>query len=411
MTGIAQDVDPSAVGLDASRLERITANYDAHVDAGHLAGWLCAVGRDGKVAWVGSGGQRDLAQGLEVTTDTIWRIYSMSKPITSIAAMILFEEGQFDLNESIATWLPEFGDLQVYVDGPPEAPVTRRADGPIRVWHLLSHTAGLTYGFKWQHPVDAIYRARGYDYDAAPKDVDLAGLVADVATCPLVFTPGEAWNYSYATDVLGRLIEVWSGMPLDEFLQARIFDPLGMTDTGFFCPEADQHRLAELYLYGEGGALTPGGRLSSVARRKPRILGGGGGLVSSARDYHRFCTMLVRGGVLDGVRVVAPSTIELMSSNHLPGDADLLHAAVDNYAEASNAGLGFGLGWTVVIDRADTKLAASDGSISWGGAASTTFWVDPAEDLTCVFFTQLMPTGIYNVHRELQRAVYQAVVD
>jgi CubicO group peptidase (beta-lactamase class C family) len=410
MTGIAQEVDPASVGLDPARLERISTTFDAHVAADHLAGWLCAVGRDSKIAWVGGGGLRNRELGLDVTADTIWRIYSMTKPVTSIAAMMLFEEGHFDLDESIAKWLPEFSDMHVYVDGPPDAPVTRRADGPIRVWHLLSHMSGLTYGIKWDHPVDEMYRAAGYGW-YAPKDADLARMVSDLAAMPLLFTPGEAWNYSCASDVLGRLVELWSGMPLDEFLATRILGPLGMADTGFFCPEPDQERLAELYLYGEGGVPTPGGHMSEEVMHKPRILLGGAGLVSTALDYHRFSTMLLRGGTLDGVRLLAPSTIELMSRNHLPDDADLHHAAVDQYAEIANAGLGFGLGWSVVTNQADTKLAASEGAISWGGAASTTFWVDPAEDLTCVFFTQLMPTGVYNLHRELQRDVYQAVVD
>lgn len=404
------EVDPKAVGLDLERLGRIAPHLDAHVAAGHFAGWLSAIGRDGQVAWIGHGGRRHEANDLEVTHDTIWRIYSMTKPVTSVAAMMLFEEGRFDLNDEVAQWLPEFAAPEVYVDGPVEQPRTRAATEPIRVWHLLTHTAGLTYGFQRCHRVDEIYRHRGFDF-GPPKGLDLAQAVERFASLPLVFDPGTKWNYSVATDVVGRLVEMWSGMPLDEFFAARIFEPLGMTDTGFFCPEASLHRLAELYVYDGKESYRPGGAMSVAATRRPAMFSGGGGLVSTAHDYHQFATMLLQGGSLGEVRLLAPSTIALMSTNLLPGGADLEALAQDSFSEVSMSGIGFGLGLSCVIDQARNRMPSSEGTVSWGGAASTTFWVDPAEDLTVVFFTQLLPSSTYPIRRELQRLVYQSIVD
>jgi CubicO group peptidase (beta-lactamase class C family) len=410
MTSIATQVEPSDVGLSAMRLERIATHFDGYVDDGRLAGWLCAVARRGSVAWVGSGGDRDVERHRPVDPDTIWRIYSMTKPVTSIAAMLLHEEGRFDLNDEVSTWLPEFSSAQVYVDGPAEHPTVRPASAPILVWHLLTHTAGLTYGFQRNHPVDAIYRMNGHDFGPA-RGADLEGAVRTFASLPLRFDPGSAWNYSVATDVVGRLIELWANMPLDEFLQTRIFGPLGMVDTGFFCPPESQDRLAELYVYSPGPSFRSAGTLATAATRRPTMFSGGGGLVSTAHDYHRFASMLLAGGQLDGVRIVAPSTIALTSRNYLPGGADLHEFAVDGFSEVTMAGMGFGLGLACVIDRAALKLPTSEGSITWGGAASTTFWVDPHEELSCVFFTQLIPSTTYRIRRELQRLTYQAIVD
>jgi CubicO group peptidase (beta-lactamase class C family) len=410
MSGIEQQVEPATVGFDAGRLDRITTTFDEHVKQGHLAGWLCAVGRDGEVAWVGQGGLRNVDKDLPVAADTIWRIYSMTKPITSIAAMMLHEENRFDLTDEVSRWLPEFAAPTVYVEGPAEQPVTRPAEQPLLVWHLLTHMSGLTYGFQHATVVDEIYRHRGYEW-GAPPGVDLADAVSAFASMPLQFEPGSSWNYSVATDVVGRLIEVWSGMPLDEFFRTRIFEPLGMADTGFSCPEEHAERLAELYLYVPGNTFRPAGSFGGSPTRKPTFLSGGGGLVSTANDYHRFATMLLQGGAVGGTRLVSPSTIGLMSRNHLPGDVDIEALAEDSFSEVAMAGVGFGLGLSTVIDSVRNKQAVSEGTVSWGGAASTTFWVDPAEDLTCVFFTQLLPSSSYRIRRELQRLVYQAVID
>jgi CubicO group peptidase (beta-lactamase class C family) len=385
-------------------------HLDHYVAAGRFPGWLCAVGRDGGVAWVGHGGRRDVERGLPVEADTLWRIYSMSKPVTSVAAMLLHEESRFDLNDEVSRWIPSFADVRVYVDGPADAPVTRPAKEPIRVWHLLTHTAGLTYGFQRCHTVDAIYRAHGYDF-GAPAGTDLASAVDDFAALPLLFDPGDAWNYSVATDVVGRLVELWSGQPLDAFLEERVLGPLGMHETAFFCPEERVDRLAALYLYDEGDTFKPSGALGEAATRRPRLLGGGGGLVSTAADYQRFATMLLGDGALGDVRLLAPSTVALMSRNFLPGGGDIESMARDSFAESSMSGVGFGLGLSCVLDGARLRMPTPEGTVSWGGAASTTFWVDPVEAITCVFFTQLLPSSSYPIRRELQRLVYQAVVD
>ena len=333
----------------------------------------------------------------------------MTKPITAVAALQLFEEGRFDLNDELARYLPEFADPVVYVDGPPEEPRTRPAAGPILIWHLFTHSAGLTYGFQRRHPVDAIYRLAGYDWARSPG-VDLATACDQFARMPLVFDPGAAWNYSVATDVLGRLVEVLRGQPLDVVLSEHVLGPLSMRDTGFVCGTDDADRMAAMYLATPEGSFAAAEWLTEPVSARPTMLHGGAGLVSSAGDYHRFATMLARGGELDGVRVVARSTVELLSANHLPGGVDLADFAVDAYAEPSSAGLGVGLGVATVVSPARLKLPVSEGTISWGGAASTTFWVDRREGLTCVLFTQLMPNQTIPVRRELQRLVYPAIV-
>ncbi len=410
MSSIARQVDPGEVGLDAGRLERIAEHFDEYVRAARIPGWQCVVSRGSKVAWVGGGGLRNVEGQLGVEDDTVWRIYSMTKPVTSIAAMMLHEEGHFDLNDEVARWLPSFDDPRVYVEGPPEQPTTRPAAGPIRIWHLFTHTSGLTYGFQRNHPVDAIYRRHGFDF-GQERGIDLAAAVERLAGFPLVFDPGSAWNYSLSTDVLGRLVELWAQVPLDEFLRERVFGPLDMHDTGFFCSPDALPRLAELYLYAPGNTFRHAGTMAELGTRRPAYLSGGGGLVSTARDYQRFASMLLGGGELDGARLVAPSTIALMSRNFLPDGQDLLGFAVDSFSESGMAGMGFGLGLACVIDAARLKLPVAEGTVSWGGAASTAFWVDPRNELTCQFFTQLIPSSSYPIRRELQRLTYQALLD
>jgi CubicO group peptidase (beta-lactamase class C family) len=359
--------------------------------------------------WSAKGGYRDREKNLEVTDDTIWRIYSMTKPITSIAVMMLYEEGRFDLNDDVGQWIGALKEPRVWAGGTAAKPLTVPAIEPVRVHQLLSQTSGLTYGFHYAHPTDEIYRIKGYDFGFAPG-ADLAQAVHDWSTSPLRFQPGGGWNYSVSVDVLGRLIEIWSGQSFESFLQERILGPLAMTDTDWYCPEEKWDRLAMLYV-PHGGDSFPYEELAKGATHAPRIHGGGGGLVSSASDYQRFMTMLLRGGELDGVRLVSSRTLELMTRNHLPNDVDLEEFATDSFSETSNAGIGFGLGFSVVIDSVKNQSLASEGSFGWGGAASTAFWVDPAEDLTVGFYTQLLPSGTYPIRRELQQLVYQALVD
>jgi CubicO group peptidase (beta-lactamase class C family) len=401
--------DPASMGFDPTRLERLRTHFDQYVTDGKLPGWLITVARGGELVWTGKGGFRDRERQLEVTDDTYWRIYSMTKPIVSIAAMMLYEEGVFDLNDEVGTWIEPLKEPRIFVSGTAAQPDTTPALEPVRIFHLMTHTSGLTYDFQRSHPVDEMYRDMGYEFGKY-KDADLAQAVHDWSSSPLLFEPGTHFNYSVATDVLARLIEIWSGQPLDVFLKERIFDPLGMFDTGFWCPEDKQDRLAMLYLYF-GGETYPWEDVAKHAQSRPQMLSGGGGLVSTAYDYQRFMTMLLRGGEFDGVRLVSSRTLELMTQNHLPGDADLLEVAIDSYSGVDGAGIGFGLGFAVVTDSIKNKSLISEGSFYWGGAASTLFWVDPADDLTVGFYTQLIPTGTYSLRRELQQLVYQALVD
>ena len=409
MTSLEIRVDPAAMGFDPARLERIKPHFDRYVEDRRLPGWLATVARGGELVWSAKGGYRDREKNLDVTDDTIWRIYSMTKPITSIAVMVLYEEGHFDLNDDVGRWIDALKEPRVWAGGTATKPLTIPAIEPVRVHHLLTQMSGLTYGFHYAHPTDEIYRNKGYDFRFAPG-VHLAQAVHDWCSSPLVFQPGSGWNYSVSVDVLGRLIEIWSGQSFESFLQERVLGPLGMTDTDWYCPEDKWDRLAMLYV-PHGGDSFPYDDLANDAKRAPSIHGGGGGLVSSARDYQRFMTMLLRGGELDGVRVLSNRTLELMTRNHLPGDVDLEEFATDSFSETSYAGIGFGLGFSVVTDSVKNKSLTPEGTFAWGGAASTAFWVDPVEDLTVGFYTQLLPSGTYPIRRELQQLVYQALVD
>ncbi|MDD7938066.1 serine hydrolase [Actinomycetospora lutea] len=407
------ETDPEELGFDPARLARIDEHFTRYVDDGRLAGWHAVVARDGRVVHSSTAGHRDAEAGLPVTDDTRWRIYSMSKPITSVAAMILVERGLLELTDPISRWLPEFAEPRVYVKGSSGKPLTEAATEPIRVWHLLTHTAGLTYGFHHAHPVDELYRAAGFEW-AAPPELDLAGCVEAWARMPLVFQPGSEWNYSHATDVLGRLIEVVSGQSLDAFLDEHVLGPLGMTSTGFAVDDPD--RLATLYLANPAtgrylAAEAAGmGALANEAL-EPTWLGGGGGLVSTAADYHRFTRMLLGRGELDGVRVLGSRTVDYMARNHLPGGADLEQFGRPLFAEMPFDGVGFGLGFAVVVDPVKYRTISSAGEMSWGGAASTAFWVDPVERITAMFFTQLLPSSAHPIRTQLRGLVYQALVD
>jgi CubicO group peptidase (beta-lactamase class C family) len=345
----------------------------------------------------------------------VWRIYSMSKPLTSVAAMMLYEEGALALTDPVSTFIPSFGAVRVWAGGSDLRPLTVPAIEPVRVWHLLTHTAGLTYGFHRVHPVDALYRAAGFDL-GDPPPVDLAQACDLWASLPLLFQPGTEWTYSVATDVLGRVVEVASGQRLDEFMADRIFRPLGMTDTAFWADPAAQPRLAALYTPGPDGQATRLDALGQRALKPPQMLSGGGGLVSTAADYDRFTQLLLDrpgspAGELDGVRLLSPRTVRYMGRNHLPGGLDLETFGRPLSAEAPFRGVGFGLGFAVLIDPVPGKVIGSAGEISWGGAASTAFWVDQEADLTASFFTQLLPSSTHPIRPELRQLVYQALTD
>ncbi|TVT36602.1 beta-lactamase family protein, partial [Amycolatopsis rhizosphaerae] len=399
-TELKVDVEPAEAGFDADRLARIDRHFARYVDEGLLPGWLIAVARRGRIVHLSHHGYRDVEAGLPVETDTRWRIYSMTKPVTSVAAMMLYEEGAFDLTDPISRWLPEFAQPRVYVKGSALNPLTEPATEPIRVWHLLTHTAGLTYGFHHGHPVDAMYRAAGFEW-GAPAGMDLAACTRKWAELPLICQPGSEWNYSVSTDVLGRLVEVVSGRNLDEFFAERIFSPLGMDDTGFWVEGEAAERLAALYVPKPGTRkAVRNDAFGQTGRSRPDFLSGGGGLVSTAADYHRFTQMLLNRGELDGVRLLSPRAVALMASNHLPGGVDLEAYGRPLFAEMPFHGHGFGLGFSVLIDPVKAKSLASVGEFAWGGAASTAFWVDPAEEVTALFFTQLLPSSTHPVRQE-----------
>jgi CubicO group peptidase (beta-lactamase class C family) len=398
------------VGFDAERLARLDAVLHRYVDDGRLPGVQTLISRRGQLVHRDCYGLTDIEAGTKVQEDTLYRIYSMTKPITAVALMMLFEEGAFLLEDPISQWLPEFAEVQVWTGGTADAPETRPLETPLNVHHVLTHTSGLTYGFQYAHPVDELYRRNGLG-DFSTPTYDLAEGMRTLASLPLQFEPGTRWNYSMSMDVCGALVERMSGLTLDEFFRTRIFEPLGMTDTAFAAPESDLDRCSVLYALLPGTeekvAMAPKGSMTVM----PTYLDGGGGLVGSSDDYLRFCDMLVGGGALDGVRLLSPRTLRFMASNHLPGGQTLNDMGQATFSETSMAGTGFGLGFSVLVDQAASLSPGSVGQFAWGGAASTAFWIDPVEELAVVFMTQLLPSNVYPLRRNLIAGVYQALVD
>ncbi|MEU7324849.1 serine hydrolase domain-containing protein [Streptomyces griseoviridis] len=409
MAQLRQEVDPDEVGLDAKALARLDRHLAVQVDEGRLPGSLVAVARGGRIAHLTAYGRRDLAAGRPVEPDTLWRMYSMTKPVTTVAALTLVEEGRLSLDDPVDRHLPAFAEPRVYVGGSGSGLRTRPASGPLLIRHLMTHTAGLTFAFYHTHPVDARYREAGLDSSVKPG-TDLAGTVDAYASLPLQFEPGTEWNYSVATNVLGRVLEVISGQPLDTFLAERVFGPLGMTDAGFQVSAEQAPRLSELY-----GETNEGGieRIAGLPLHgRPRFLSGSGGMVASAHDIHRFSEMLRRRGELDGVRLLAPETVDLMTRNHLPDGADLrAFGSRPAHDEPGNEGVGFGLGVSVVVDPSRTKAPTGLGTYGWSGVATTTFWVDPSRDLSVQFYTQVRPKSSHTLYPDIKRLVHEAVLD
>jgi CubicO group peptidase (beta-lactamase class C family) len=404
------DVEAAEAGFDATRLRRIGALLRRYVDDGLLPGWTFVLGRYGQTVLVETYGQRDMEAGAPIELDTIFRAYSMTKPITSVAALMLWEEGAFELKDPVSRFIPSFGDARVWRTGTFLKPVTDPIVEPMQLWHLMTHTSGLTYGFVASHPVDELYRRAGFEW-GSPEGADLAAVCDHLAALPLLFQPGTEWAYSHATDVLGRVVEVASGMTLDQFFAERIFGPLGMVDTAFSVPEAEQGRLAALYT--PDPATGRARRLDAMGDRAlapPAYLSGGGGLMTTAADYHRFAQMLCGGGELDGVRLLGSRSVRYMASNHLPNGADLTAFGRPLFSETAFDGVGFGLGVSVTVDPVKAKVPGSRGEFGWGGAASTAFWVDPVEDMTALFLTQLLPSSTHPLRSQMKLLVHQALV-
>jgi len=411
MTALKVEIDPTEVGFDPARLARMDRHFAAYVDDGRLPGWLLAVSRHGRLAHVSTYGQRDLEAGLPVETDTIFRIYSMTKPITAVAALALYEQGGFELNDPVHRYIPSFADLRVWRGGSAVNPETEPVTEEMRVWHLFTHTSGLTYGFMQHHPVDGLYRKAGYEW-GVPPGLDLAGVCDQLATLPLLFQPGTEWNYGMSTDVLGMVVESVSGVPFADFVQEHVLDPLQMHETVWSVADDEADRLAALYVPTPGvGTAMRFDAMGAGARQVPMATMGGGGLCSTAGDYLRFAEMLRRRGELDGARVLAPGTVDYMSSNHLPGNADLTAFGRPLFSETTFDGVGFGLGVSVTLDPVTAKVPGSVGDFGWGGAASTSFWIDRVEDMTVLFLTQLLPSSTHPLRSQLKQLVHAALIE
>ncbi len=391
---------PEEIGFASQRLARINTKMHAYVNENKLAGISSLIARRGQVIHFEHVGMADIDAGTPISAETIFRIYSMTKPITSVAALMLMEEGRFRLNDPVAAYLPDFKDVRVLdANGGLVAP-----QQPMTIRHLFTHTAGLSYGFDENFLIDRLYQQQVWGAIRNNPEMTLAAWIETIAQMPLAYHPGTRYRYSVATDVLGYLVEVVSGMGFADFLQQRIFEPLGMVDTFFTVPAEKLDRFAANYGPQEGGGLKVIDAPRESQYAKPTLRpSGGGGLLSTTPDYLRFTQMLLNGGELDGVRLLGRKTVELMTTNHLP---DGIY--VDNDPKS---GLGFGLGVSVLLDLGKGQLLGSIGNYGWGGAANTNFWIDPKEDLIGILMLQFMPGGTYPVTADFRNLVYQALVD
>ena len=404
-------VKPEEVGLSSSRLARIGEHLQQYVDGGKIAGALTLVARRGQVAYFEPFGHLEIERRRPLMRDAVFRIYSMTKPITSVGLMMLYEQGRFQLDDPVHRFIPSWRDLRVYVSGNYPVFKTAPVDRPMTIRDLLSHTSGLTYGFMERTNLDAAYRKLGVS-DMTKPDHTLQKMVAMLAELPLEFSPGTRWNYSVSTDVVGHLIELISGQRLDAYLREHVFEPLGMRDTGFVIEEPQLPRFAANYERQADGRLKLIDDPERSQYRQCTFFSGGGGLVSTAGDYYRFTAMLRNRGELDGMRLLGRKTIELMTMNHLPGGQDLTELAqAGMFTETAYAGVGFGLGFSVMQSPARAHILGTAGEFAWGGAASTAFWIDPAEDLIVIFMTQLMPSSSYPLRRELRVLTYAALTE
>ncbi|KQN05770.1 MULTISPECIES: serine hydrolase domain-containing protein [Sphingomonas] len=401
--------EPAAHGFDASRLAAIdTLLQTRYVDSGKLPNAQLLIARDGEIVHFSNAGTAREG-GKSVDEGSLFRIASMTKPITSVAFMMLVEQGLVAVDTPVHHVLPEFKDIGVYDGGGGGVPfVTKPTAEPMRMVDLLRHTSGLTYSFQNRSNVDAAYREGKIEGWHGGYDLD--GFIGALAKIPLEFSPGTAWNYSVATDVLGAVVQRVSGLPLDQFFKERIFAPLKMDDTFFQVPADKLDRLTDCYTLAPGkGRVMYDRGTESAWSRQPKLVSGGGGLISTALDYHRFNTMLLNGGELDGARILGRKTLDLMTQNHLPGKSDLAAMSKSLFSEASNAGTGFGLGFAITDDVAKTMVPGSKGEFYWGGMFSTAFFVDPVERLSMVFMTQLSPSSFYPIRRELKTMIYAAM--
>ncbi|MCI3132182.1 serine hydrolase domain-containing protein [Phenylobacterium aquaticum] len=409
------DAQSQWTGLDASRLERIGEHLERnYIGPQKIAGCQVLVARRGHQAYLKSFGSMDLERGKAMADDAIFRIYSMTKPITSVALMMLYEKGYFQLNDPVSRYVPSWKNHRVWVSGEGDDMVTEAPRRAVTFRDVLCHTAGLTYGgglpgVGVQHPIDHIYRS--LKIRSAGSQDTMTEFLDKLSQVPLRYHPGEQWMYSLATDVCGALVEVISGKPFAQFLSEEIFQPLGMTDTAFFVAPDKADRFCANYQRGADKKLKLiDDPATSAFMSEPGFKSGGGGLTGTIADYGRFCDMLRRGGELDGHRILGPRTLEMMHMNHLAGGKDLTQSALGSFSETANEGVGFGLGFASTMGQVETG-SLGVGDYYWGGAASTIFWVDPKEDLYLVFMTQLMPSGTFNFRGQLKSIVYSSIID
>ncbi|MBW2052091.1 MAG: beta-lactamase family protein [Deltaproteobacteria bacterium] len=402
---------PEEVNLSSTQLALIDKHLQQrYVIPKKVAGTLTLVARKGKVAYLSPLGMMDLEQEKPMDRDTIFRIYSMTKPITSVALMMLYEQGLFQLNDPVHKYIPEWKNLRVYGAGNYPAFLTSRPKRPMTIRDLMTHMSGLTYGFMERTNVDAAYRK--LDIGGAGSGGTLRDMIEKLASLPLEFSPGTKWNYSVSSDVLGYLVEVFSGMRFDEYLKTKIFEPLNMVDTDFWVPPEKLDRFAANYTRRPDKTLLlmddPG---DSTYTKPATYFSGGGGLTSTASDYFRFCQMLLNRGELEGIRILGRKTIELMTMNHLPGGQDLTDLSLSTFSQTASEGFGFGLGFSIHLGSDKSQVIGSPGEYAWGGAASTAFWIDPVEDLIVIFLTQFMPDGTFNFRGQLKTIIYPAILD
>ena len=395
-------VDPDSLGLDSVVLENIRQYLnDTYVDDGKYVGTMTLVSRKGEVAYLDSLGFMDRENKRPMQEDAIFRIYSMSKAITSIAIMQLYEKSKFRLDDPVYWYIPSWKNLRVYQSGVYPNFLTSRPERHMTIRDLLTHMSGLTYDFMYKSNVDAAYRKT-----KVQQAETLEEFVEILSTLPLEFSPGNKWNYSVSTDVLGYLVEVISGMKLEEYFKTNIFEPLNMEDTSFSCPQEKVDRLASLYEHVPNGEP----RLLEIPFLNTKMASGGGGLFSTMVDYHNFCSMLLNQGEFNGKRLIGRKTLELMTVNHLPNNQDLTEMSESAFSETPYAGVGFGLGFSVMLDPAKSQTTSDIGEYGWGGAASTVFMINPKEDMFIIFLTQLLPSSTYQVRRELRSLVYSSLM-
>ena len=412
---------PENAGFSSSRLKKIDELFKArYIDKNVLPGTLTQIVRKGETVYTSALGLMDIERNKPMREDAIFRIYSMTKPITAVALMMLAEEGKLGLDDDVHTHIPSWKNLRVYLSGVPSLventagqfitkPPTRR----MKVVDLATHTAGLTYGFMTRTAVDAAYRKQKVGEFQTPGGLD--AFIAQLAELPLDFSPSEHWNYSVSIDVMGYLVQKLSGQTFGEFLRTRLFEPLGMKDTSFSVPQSKLDRFCTCYQAKPGGGLKlQDDAAKSTYAEPPKLESGGGGLVSTLHDYMRFCRMMVQGGTLDGVQILSPKTVEMFSLNLLPGGKLLtdLVAGEGLFTEAGYNGIGFSIGCGVTMDPSKTLVPGTKGEFFWGGAASTAFWIDPKEELTVVFMTQVMGTDArLTLRRDLRTLVYSAMTE